>query len=83
MFQFTKSVFTVTGKDLEVFIDQWVYKSGCAYFNGNFVFNRKRNVVELELKQELTGKGILKYVVSKSKVLVDMLSEKTKPPRIC
>ena len=59
-----KSVMTVTGKDLEVFIDQWVYKSGCAYFNGNFVFNRKRNVVELELKQELSGKGILKYVVS-------------------
>ncbi|XP_067931725.1 transcription initiation factor TFIID subunit 2-like [Watersipora subatra] len=59
---FIQSVFTVTGKDLEVFIDQWVYQSGCAYFNGNFVFNRKRNVVELELKQDMSGKGVHKYV---------------------
>ena len=39
-------------------------QSGCARFFGNFVFNRKRNVVELELKQDLGAKGALKYVVS-------------------
>lgn len=59
-----KSVFTVTGKDLEAFVEQWVYESGCAYFNGSFAFNRKRNVVELELKQDLSGKGVHRYVVS-------------------
>jgi len=57
-------VFTVTGKDLEVFINQWVYQSGCAYFTGKCKFNKKRNVVELELKQDSSGKGVLKYVVS-------------------
>ncbi|KAF6025696.1 TAF2 [Bugula neritina] len=59
---FSKSVFTVTGKDLEVFINQWVYQSGCAYFTGKCKFNKKRNVVELELKQDSSGKGVLKYV---------------------
>lgn len=54
----------MTGKDLEVFVDQWVYQSGAAYFNGSFTFNRKRNVVEFELKQDLNCKGVHKYVVS-------------------
>ena len=31
-------------------------------FFGNFVFNRKRNVVELEIKQDLTARGGLRYV---------------------
>ena len=39
------------------------HQSGCARFLGSFVFNRKRNVVELELKQDYTAKGALKYVV--------------------
>ena len=30
-------------------------------FFGSFVFNRKRNVVELELKEDLTGRGSMKY----------------------
>lgn len=41
-------------------------QSGCARFFGSFVFNRKRNVVELEIKQDLSAKGALKYVVSES-----------------
>lgn len=64
LFQFIKTVFTVTGKDVQVFVDQWVSQSGCACFTGNFIFNRKRNVVELELKQDSSGKGVLRYVVS-------------------
>ena len=39
------------------------HQSGCAHFVGSFDFNRKRNVVELELKQDHTAKGALKYVV--------------------
>jgi len=38
-------------------------QSGCARFIGNFVFNRKRNVVELEIRQDTTSKEALKYVV--------------------
>lgn len=57
-----KLISTVTGKDIQPFLDLWVTQSGCARFFGNSVFNRKRNVVELELKQDLGAKGSLKYV---------------------
>ncbi|XP_076092140.1 transcription initiation factor TFIID subunit 2-like isoform X2 [Mytilus galloprovincialis] len=59
---FTKIISTVTGKDIQPFLDLWVSQSGCARFFGSFVFNRKRNVVELEIKQDLSAKGALKYV---------------------
>ncbi|CAL1530604.1 unnamed protein product [Lymnaea stagnalis] len=59
---FLKIIYTVTGKDIEPFIDQWVYQGGCARFTGSFVFNRKRNVVELEIRQDLNAPGALKYV---------------------
>ncbi|KAK6179586.1 hypothetical protein SNE40_011910 [Patella caerulea] len=59
---FSKIISTVTGKDILPFLEQWVYQSGCARFYGNFVFNRKRNVVELEIKQDNSVKGALKYV---------------------
>ncbi|CAH1772868.1 unnamed protein product [Owenia fusiformis] len=59
---FLRGISTVTGKDVQVFIDQWVCQSGCPKFSGNFVFNRKRNVVELELKQDISSPGDLKYV---------------------
>lgn len=39
---FNKSIFTVTGKDMTTFIDQWVRTGGHAKFSLNFVFNRKR-----------------------------------------
>ncbi|XP_052258217.1 transcription initiation factor TFIID subunit 2-like isoform X2 [Dreissena polymorpha] len=59
---FLKIISTVTGKDVQPFIDQWVCQGGFARFIGNFVFNRKRNVVELEIRQDNTAKGSLKYV---------------------
>lgn len=59
---FLKIISTVTGKDIQPYIDQWVCQSGCARFMGNFVFNRKRNVVELEIKQDYNAKGSMKYV---------------------
>ncbi|GFR89331.1 transcription initiation factor TFIID subunit 2, partial [Elysia marginata] len=37
-------------------------QGGCARFTGSFVFNRKRNVVELDIKQDLTAPGALKFV---------------------
>ena len=60
---FTKAIFTVTGKDMAVFVDQWVRTGGHAKFNLSFVFNRKRNTVELEIRQDTTHqRGIRKYV---------------------
>jgi hypothetical protein len=41
---FAKAIFTVTGKDMAVFIDQWVRTGGHAKFHLSFVFNRKRYV---------------------------------------
>lgn len=41
---FTKAIFTVTGKDMAVFVDQWVRTGGHAKFHLSFVFNRKRCV---------------------------------------
>ncbi|KAH0952770.1 hypothetical protein HN011_011355 [Eciton burchellii] len=60
---FAKAIFTVTGKDMSVFIDQWVRTGGHAKFTLSYVFNRKRNTVELEIRQDTTHqKGIRKYV---------------------
>ncbi|KAL0273010.1 UNVERIFIED_CONTAM: hypothetical protein PYX00_005790 [Menopon gallinae] len=60
---FNKAIFTVTGKDMSVFIDQWVRTGGHAKFSLNFVFNRKRNTVELEIRQDSTNqRGIRKYM---------------------
>ena len=62
---FTKSIFTVTGKDMMVFIDQWVRMGGHAKFHMKFVFNRKRNTVELVINQDAANqnyRGVRKYV---------------------
>ncbi|KAK3736334.1 hypothetical protein QZH41_020807, partial [Actinostola sp. cb2023] len=59
--RFLKSISTVSGKDINVFIDQWICHSGIAKFHGSFVFNRKRNIVELDIKQDLS-RGTTKYV---------------------
>lgn len=49
---FAKAIFTVTGKDMAVFIDQWVRTGGHAKFHLSFVFNRKRYILQkLLLKQ--------------------------------
>ncbi|KAI0209910.1 Transcription initiation factor TFIID subunit 2 [Lamellibrachia satsuma] len=58
---FLKCISTVTGKDIQAFMEQWVHQNGCARFCSSFIFNRKRNVVELQLRQELASKGALKY----------------------
>ncbi|CAH2011714.1 unnamed protein product [Acanthoscelides obtectus] len=60
---FTKAIFTVTGKDMAVFIDQWVRTGGHAKFHLASVFNRKRNTIEVEIRQDCTNQlGIRKYV---------------------
>ncbi|MEQ2168161.1 hypothetical protein GOODEAATRI_011550 [Goodea atripinnis] len=39
-------------------------QSGVVKFFGSFAFNRKRNVLELEIRQDYTSSGTQKYVVS-------------------
>ena len=39
------------------------YESGCPRLIGSFTFSRKRNVVELEIKQDTTVKGSKKFLV--------------------
>lgn len=60
---FQKAIFTVTGKDINTFLEQWVRQGGHPKFFGTFVFNRKRNTVEWEIKQlDTQSKGIRRYV---------------------
>ncbi|CAH0692502.1 unnamed protein product [Chilo suppressalis] len=60
---FVKAIFTVTGKHMAVFVDQWVRTGGHAKFQLTSVFNRKRNTVELEIRQDCVHeRGIRKYV---------------------
>ncbi|KAJ8933265.1 hypothetical protein NQ318_004810 [Aromia moschata] len=59
---YLRQFFTVTGKDMAVFIDQWVRTGGHAKFHLTSVFNRK-NTIELEIRQDATTSlGIRKYV---------------------
>ncbi|XP_065647290.1 transcription initiation factor TFIID subunit 2 isoform X3 [Hydra vulgaris] len=58
---FLKTISTVSGKDINIFLDQWICHSGVAKINASFSFNRKRNIIELEVTQ-CVGKGCQKYV---------------------
>lgn len=60
---FSKAIFTVTGKDISTFLAQWVYQGNHPKFHGSFVFNRKRNTVELEIKQlDASALGVRRYM---------------------
>ncbi|CAD5112196.1 DgyrCDS1430 [Dimorphilus gyrociliatus] len=59
---FLRGIATVSGKDVNTFLDLWVRQPGLPKFHGNFVFNRKRNIVELEIRQDVLNKGTMKYM---------------------
>ncbi|XP_061737606.1 transcription initiation factor TFIID subunit 2 isoform X2 [Nerophis ophidion] len=59
---FLKSISNVSGKDIAPLIKQWVDQSAVVKFFGSFAFNRKRNVLELEIRQDYTSSGTQKYV---------------------
>uniref|UniRef100_A0A914UPH0 Transcription initiation factor TFIID subunit 2 n=1 Tax=Plectus sambesii TaxID=2011161 RepID=A0A914UPH0_9BILA len=60
---FFRTVSNVTGQELPTFLEQWIYGGGHAHFQVKFSFNRKRNMVELEIKQEPSlNSGRQKYV---------------------
>ncbi|GMS96400.1 hypothetical protein PENTCL1PPCAC_18575, partial [Pristionchus entomophagus] len=59
---FFRTVHSVTGQEMPTFLEQWVYGGGHASFHVNFNFNRKRNMVELHIRQEDIGKpGVMMY----------------------
>ncbi|GAA28713.2 transcription initiation factor TFIID subunit 2 [Clonorchis sinensis] len=58
---FRRIILMVTGQDIQNFLDQWVFRTGHVRLFVKFHFNRKRNVVELELKQDLQSRGTLSY----------------------
>ncbi|XP_054152986.1 transcription initiation factor TFIID subunit 2-like [Oppia nitens] len=60
---FVWAISTVTGKNIDTFLNQWVYEGGHAKFHSSFVFNRKRNAIEFEIKQmDTQATGIKRYV---------------------
>ncbi len=60
---FTDALATFSSKDIKHLLDHWVYRSGCARLNVIFNFNRKKNTLELELKQDMANqKGYKKYI---------------------
>ena len=61
-----KLILTVSGKDMTSFMEQWVCQSGVPRFYGSVNFIRKKNIVELRLKQD-TPKGQTSFVVSLGK----------------
>lgn len=58
---FLKCVSNVTGRDLRPFIDQWVRQPGHAEFSVSLNFNRKRNSIELDVKQNVTARGAVRF----------------------
>ena len=52
---FQKFIFSVTGKDIKDLLDLWVKRGGVAHINASFTFDRKRNSVEVEIRQDHAG----------------------------
>jgi transcription initiation factor TFIID subunit 2 len=49
---FLKLVSSISSKDLKPIIDQWVCRGGFIRFNVSSTYNRKRNCLEFEVKQD-------------------------------
>uniref|UniRef100_A0AC34QZ36 Transcription initiation factor TFIID subunit 2 n=1 Tax=Panagrolaimus sp. JU765 TaxID=591449 RepID=A0AC34QZ36_9BILA len=47
------TVFNVTGREVPTLIEQWIYSGGHPYFEIHYNLNKRRNMIELEIKQEL------------------------------
>uniref|UniRef100_A0A914Y8V0 Transcription initiation factor TFIID subunit 2 n=1 Tax=Panagrolaimus superbus TaxID=310955 RepID=A0A914Y8V0_9BILA len=49
---FFQTVLNVTGREVPSLIDQWIYGGGHAHLEVHYQVNRKRNIIEVEIKQE-------------------------------
>ncbi|KAI9500165.1 hypothetical protein BX070DRAFT_196268 [Coemansia spiralis] len=52
---FLKMCRKVSGVDLQVFSDQWIFGTGCPVFHFSYAFNRKKLAVEIMMHQESTN----------------------------
>lgn len=60
---FFNTVTNVTGRELPSFIDLFINNGGYSQFDVQYVPNRKRNTIELEIRQDIkTKKGCRLYV---------------------
>ncbi|KHJ85312.1 hypothetical protein OESDEN_14965 [Oesophagostomum dentatum] len=60
---FFRTVTNVTGQEIPTFMEQWIHNGGHASFRVQYVFNRKRNMIELEVRQKVDpSNGRLRYV---------------------
>ena len=66
--QLMKSILTVSGKDMSHFMEQWLCRCGIPSFVASFTYVRKKNLVELKLKQDLP-RNLAKFNVSDVSVL--------------
>jgi len=57
-----KLLVTVSGKDMNSFMDQWVFKTGVPRLLVTYNFIRKKNFVELKIQQEVPAR-CSKFVV--------------------
>ncbi|CAJ0930979.1 unnamed protein product, partial [Mesorhabditis belari] len=49
---FFRTVGMVTGQDIPAFVEQWVYNGGHPHLDIAYTFNRRKNIVELTIKQD-------------------------------
>lgn len=63
LLQLMKLVHTVSGKDIANLMEQWSCRSGVPRFTASYSYVRKKNSIELQLKQEV-HRGGTKFVVS-------------------
>ena len=63
-----KLLVTVSGKDMSSFMDQWVCNSGVPRLLASYSFVRKKNFVELKLRQEASQQSA-KFVVRGSDMI--------------
>nr|XP_027199421.1 transcription initiation factor TFIID subunit 2-like [Dermatophagoides pteronyssinus] len=60
---FIWAISTVTGKNIDTFLKQWVFQGGHVKLTGSFVFHRRRNTVQLEIRQVHVHKtGVWQYL---------------------
>lgn len=59
---FVEVLNSLSTKDIKPLLDLWVFRPGVARLNCTFSFNRKKNTIELEIKQDMINqKGYKKY----------------------
>jgi hypothetical protein len=55
--KFIKIIHKITGHNLKQFFLRWADGRGCPNLSGAFLFNKKKHVIELAIKQNKTARG--------------------------